>query len=276
MNEKKLHLGLVGKDVSGSFSGEIHTYILGALGYGCGYEKFSVPAEGFDGAMRRLLGDFDGFNITIPYKREVMEYLDEIVGDAFAFGSVNTVVSGTRTGYNTDGVGFLLMLRAAGIVAENKKILVLGGGGSGRSSAAALKKAGAQVFMYQRNRERLLETCGQLQITPVDNPERGGFDILVNATGVGMHDSVGRSPVGARAFVGASAAIDLIYRPAESEFLRLAKAQGLATLNGAAMLFYQAYFADCLFLNIPPDDGQAKRLYQGYLTMKNQTEDGRL
>ncbi len=276
MNGKILRLGLVGKDVSGSFSGQIHEYILRALGYGCAYEKFSVGSDGFDGAMRRLLGDFDGFNVTIPYKREVMEYLDGVEGDAFAFGAVNTVVNATRTGYNTDGVGFLLMLRVAGIAVRGKKILVLGGGGAGRSTAAALKNAGAQVFMYQRNREHLLETCNQLQITPIAEPEQGGFDILVNATGVGMHDTVGRSPVAARAFAGTEAAIDLIYLPAQSEFLRLASERGLRTLNGAAMLFYQAYYADCLFLGITPDDGQAKDLYEGYLREKNQTEDGRL
>ncbi len=273
MNEKKLRLGLVGKDVSASVSDEIHSFILKEFGYGCEYEKISTDAAGFDGAMRRLLGDFDGFNITIPFKRDVMEYLDETVDDAFDFGAVNTVVAATKTGYNTDGVGFLLMLRLANVGIGDKKILVLGGGGAGRSTAAALKKAGGEVFIYQRNRERLLEVCAQLGVTPAENPLSGGFDILVNATGVGMHDTVGLSPVGKEAFLGASVAIDLIYHPAESEFLRLAKESGLKTLNGEAMLFYQAYYADCLFLGLTPDDGQANTLYESY---KNQTEDARL
>ena len=80
-----------------------------------------------------------------------------------------------------------------------------------------------------------------------------------------MHDSVGRSPVTAKAFEGATAAIDLIYVPAESEFLRLAREKGLKTLNGAAMLFYQAYYADCLYLSTDPDEEQAKTLYKKYL-----------
>ncbi len=270
MNDKTLRLGLVGKDVSKSPSDKIHVFILKAFGYRCAYEKISTDAAGFDDAMRRLLGDFDFFNVTIPYKRDVMEYLDSVEGDAFEFGAVNTVVNATRAGYNTDGAGFLLMLRAAGVEVADKKILVLGGGGSGRSSAAALKKAGASVFMYQRNRAHLLETCQQLGITPIENPAIGGFDILLNATGVGMHDTVGLSPVRSEAFVGASVAVDLIYTPTESEFLRLAKERGLKTVNGDAMLFYQGYYADCLFLGLMPDDTQAEELYRNY---KNQTED---
>lgn len=265
MNTKTVRLGLIGKDVSKSASERIHSFILKEWGLICEYERISVSPSEFDGAMRRLLGDFDGFNVTIPYKRDVMAYLDEVTGDALDFGAVNTVVTETRKGYNTDGVGFLLMLRLADIAVRDKKILVLGGGGSGRSSAAALKKAGARVFMYQRRREKLEETCAELDITPADDPEEGGYDILVNCTGVGMHDTEGISPVSARAFDGAQCAIDLIYRPAETEFLRLAKDLGLRTLNGAAMLFYQAYFADCLYLDKIASDEEAERLYEKYL-----------
>jgi shikimate dehydrogenase len=92
----------------------------------------------------------------------------------------------------------------------------------------------------------------------------GGFDILVNTTGVGMHDSEGQSPVGKQAFLGVSHAIDLIYTPTQSEFLRLAKSVGVSTLNGAAMLFYQAYYADCIYLGREPNDAEAKKLYEEF------------
>ena len=268
MSKKIIRLGLVGKDVSKSESEAIHVFILNELGYTCEYENFSVGADDFDNAMRRLLGDFDGFNITIPYKRDVMEYLDGVEGDALTFGAVNTVINQTRVGYNTDGVGFLLMVRLAGIEVKGKKILVLGGGGSGRSTAASLKSAGADVYMYRRNREELLEICSQLGVQPIDDPEMGGFDILVNTTGVGMHDTVGKSPVTAKAFAGAKEAIDLIYYPAQSEFLRLAKESGLTTLNGESMLFYQGYYSDCLYLGLTPNDGQAEELYKKYKAKK--------
>ena len=153
MKVEKLRLGLVGKDVSKSDSERIHRFILNELGVACEYERFSVDKENFDSVMRRLLGDFDAFNVTIPYKRDVMGYLDEITGDALEYGAVNTVINAESRGYNTDGVGFLLMLRNAGVEFKDKKILVLGAGGSGRSSAVALKKAGGKVYIYQRNQE---------------------------------------------------------------------------------------------------------------------------
>ncbi len=270
MNKKILRLGLIGKDVSASTSHQIHAFVLKVLGYGCAYEKISVPAEEFDLAVRRLLGDFDGFNVTIPYKRDIMEYLDEVVGDAFAFGAVNTVCSATRKGYNTDGAGFMLMLRLAGVEVKGKKVLVLGGGGAGRSTAAALKSGGAEVFLYQRNREKLEETCRELGVQAAENPNEGGYFMLVNATGVGMHDKVGLSPVEGVAFEGASIAVDLIYHPAETAFLAQAKECGLQILNGAPMLFYQAYYADCLFLGQEPDDGQAEEFYYEYEKQKKE------
>lgn len=261
---KTLRLGLIGKDVSKSLSEKMHTFILNAWGIGCEYERFSVSSDGFDFAMRRLLGDFDGFNVTIPYKKDVFEYLYDIAPDASACGSVNTVRTNGKKGYNTDGVGFLLMLQTSGIEINGKKVLILGAGGSGRSSAVALANAGATVFMYRRNQVELLETCQRLGVQPTNDPESGGYDILVNCTGVGMHDTEGKSPVTAKAFQGASVAVDLIYEPQESAFLALAKAQGLHTVNGASMLFYQAYFADCLYLEKQPSVDEAKRLYEAY------------
>ena len=262
MSEKILRLALVGKDVSKSVSHHIHAFILKEFGYACEYEKISVEKADFDSVMFRLLGDFDGFNVTIPYKRDVIGYLDEVLGDAFDCGAVNTVFTATRQGFNTDGVGFLLMLRVAGIDVKGKKVLVLGGGGSGRSSALALKNAGATVYVYQRRREKLEELCNELGVTPADSPETGGYDILINSTGVGMHDTVGQSPVTAKAFMGAKWAVDLIYNPAQSEFLRIADSLSISTLNGAAMLFYQAYYADCIYMEKTPDENEAKELYR--------------
>lgn len=263
MNVKKLRLGLIGKDVSKSDSEAMHTFILKEMGIECEYERISSAPENFDNCIRRLLGDFDGFNITIPYKKDVIAYLDELSEDATSFSSVNTVVTRTRKGYNTDGIGFLLMLKNAGVEIKGKRILILGGGGSGRSTALTLKREGGEIYMYQRRREQLLETCGQLGISPATDPE-SGYEILINCTGVGMHDSVGQSPVREEAFEKAEYAVDLIYKPAKSEFLRLAEKRGVPVLNGEAMLFYQAYYADCLYLGIQPDEAQAKKYYEKY------------
>ena len=79
------------------------------------------------------------------------------------------------------------------------------------------------------------------------------------------------TPVSARAFAGAKEAIDLIYYPAQSEFLRLAKECGLKTLNGAAMLFYQGYYSDCLYLGLTPNEAQAVELYKKYEEKKKES-----
>ena len=104
MNVKKLRLGLIGKDVSKSSSGRIHKFILGQFGTACEYEKISCSPAGLDSVMRRLIGDFDGFNVTIPYKQTVIPYLDSISDIAQRIGAVNTIVNrgGRLYGYNTD------------------------------------------------------------------------------------------------------------------------------------------------------------------------------
>jgi shikimate dehydrogenase len=79
-----------------------------------------------------------------------------------------------------------------------------------------------------------------------------------------MHDTVGQSPVSSSAFKGTTCAVDLIYNPAQSEFLRQAKEQGLRTINGEAMLFYQAYYADCLYLGEEANEQEAKKLYEQF------------
>ncbi len=268
MNDKKLHFPLVGKHVSKSESERIHRFILSQFHVACEYENFSVTPPQFDSVIYRLLGDFDGFNVTIPYKREVMEYLNDMQGDAVLFSAVNTVNTATKTGYNTDGAGFLQMLAQAGVQLKDKTALVLGGGGSGRSSAKALQNAGAQVFLYQRNQEKLQQTCRELglQAATKEQTQQGGFQLIVNCTGVGMHDTEGLSPVQADVFNGAEWAIDLIYTPPMSEFLRQASQKGVQTPTGASMLFYQAYYSDCIYLNRQPDGAQAISFYKKYLS----------
>ncbi len=265
MKGKMLRWGLIGKDVSKSISEAVHKFILGKFGVQCEYQRFSVAPKDFDDAMRVLMGDFDAFNVTIPYKRDVFSYLNAIKDDAMQCGAVNTVITQTGVGYNTDGGGFLLTLQTSGVDVKDKRVLVLGVGGAGRSVAVALKNAGAQVYLYRRDKQELQEACEQLGLPAADSPTQGGFDIVINCTGVGMHDTEGVSPVDQSAFVGTNVAVDLIYHPKQSEFLRIARDLGLKTVNGESMLFYQAYYADCLFLQREPNQAEAKQLYREYL-----------
>lgn len=261
----KLKLALIGKDVTQSKSGVIHKFILRKFGYDCEFDCISTPKEKFTDEVERAFNGYDGFNVTIPYKQDIMEHLSEVCGDSIGFKAVNTVVCKTKKGYNTDGVGLLLMLKTAGVCLSGKKALILGAGGAGRSTALTFKEQGADVFLYRRNQEELERVCEFLGVKKATGLEQGGFDIVLNATGVGMHDSVGVSPVSAQVFNGAELAIDLIYYPAETEFLRLARGAGMKTLNGAPMVFYQAYYADCLYLGKEPSETEAEKFYLEFL-----------
>lgn len=262
---KKLKLAVVGKDVSRSLSPAMHTFILENLGVGCSYETVSVAESDFAALAPRLFEKYDDFNVTIPFKLSVIPFLDEICGDAAVFGAVNTVDARNKKGYNTDGMGFLLMLRNNGVETAGKSVLVLGSGGVGRSVIKKLLDAGAKVFAYDLNRENLQKVHDEFPaFTPLESVEAKPYDVIINCTGVGMHRTEGISPVGGDLLSLCQTAVDLIYVPAKSEFLRIAESLGKKIVNGEAMLFYQAYFSDCIYLGIEPSDETAKRLFEKY------------
>lgn len=258
-------LALVGKDVSQSSSHLIHRFILSQLGFDLDYTKVSVTPEQFERERDSYLSKFDGFNVTIPYKIAVMDILDSVQGDAQLFGAVNTVVCRDKSGHNTDGIGFQLMLQDEEISVVDRTVLVLGAGGAGRTVAIKLMSMGANVFIHDRHPEKLQAIHTQFSsITPVEEIEVKPYDIIINATGMGMHQTVGQSPVSAELLSQCQIAIDLIHSPSVSAFLQIAQAQGKRTLNGLAMLFYQAYYADCLFVGQTATLQQAKQFFIRY------------
>lgn len=267
-----LKLAVLGKDVSKSDSPAIHNFILKHFGVDCSYEKVSIPPAEFSALAERMIAEYDAFNVTIPFKGEIIPFLSSLEGDARSFGAVNTVVCATRKGYNTDGYGFLLMLKNEGIELKGKSVLVLGAGGAGRSCIKKLCESGAEVYAFERDGERLKAVYEEFGgFTPLYQVPSKAFDIIINCTGVGMHNTVGQVPsvlyetgeiAPADALISqCNIAVDLIYVPAESEFLRLARINGKRTVNGAAMLFYQAYMADCIFLGREPDAEEARKLW---------------
>lgn len=260
-----LNLAVIGRDVSQSCSPPIHRFIARETGKKASYERISVAEDRFDEEIGGLLDKYDGFNVTIPYKLSIIPRLKEIAGDAEIFGAVNTVDCKSLTGYNTDGLGFVRMLAANGIDVTGKDVLVLGAGGAGRSAAKKLSDCGAHVEVYNRTYEKALalqnEFCGVSAVERVTAKRRY---LLVNATGVGMHESVGLSPVGEDIIKGCDVAVDLIYKPEKSGFLNIAESLGKKAVNGLAMLFYQAYYADCIFFGMQADEELATALYNKF------------
>lgn len=260
-----LKLAVIGKDVSKSTSPQMHTFIAEHMGNRIQYGALSIPEELFEDSIDGILKEYDGLNVTIPYKLAVMPHLKNVVGDARTFGAVNTVLTSDLSGHNTDGLGFMLMLKNNGLEAEGKRVLLLGAGGAGRSVAKKLTDAGATVFVYDKCEQNVRALAQEFSgVVPLDKVEPAPYDIAINATGVGMHKTEGISPVPRDILNNCRAAIDLIYVPEKSEFLRLAESAGKKIVNGKAMLFYQAYYAQCIYFGVQPSDLQAKTLFEDY------------
>lgn len=262
---KKLKLAVIGKDVSKSNSPEMHSFIAERLGYSVAYDKISIPEDDFNEQISTVIEAYDGFNVTIPFKLSVISHLKKIEGDAKTFGAVNTVDGRTLVGYNTDGLGFMLMLKTNCVEVADKNILLLGAGGAGRSVAKKLSDDGAKVFVYDRNERSAQNLANEFDgVSALAQLEIKPYFAIINATGVGMHKTEGESPVGGELISQCEVAVDLIYTPPKSEFLKIAESFGKKIINGMAMLFYQAYYAECIYFEIQPDETQGKQMFIEY------------
>lgn len=262
---KTLNLAVIGKDVSKSDSPAIHNFIASKTGNSVSYQKISIPEEQFEKTAEGLFERFDGFNVTIPYKLSIIPYLKKVADDAEVFGAVNTVDAHDRTGYNTDGMGFSLMLKNNGVDVSGKEVLLLGAGGAGRSVAKMLADAGAHVSVFDMRLENSRKVAEEFaEVTAVEQIETKPYFAIVNATGIGMHKTEGLSPVGEELLRLCDIAVDLIYTPRKSAFLQIAEGLGKKIINGEAMLFYQAYYSDCIYFGMNPDEEQAKKLFEDY------------
>lgn len=126
-------------------------------------------------------------------------------------------------------------------------------------------EANSMVYAFDLNKEGLKKVHDEFPgFTALDEIENKPYDIIINCTGVGMHKTEGISPVSEELISLCNAAVDLIYVPKKSEFLRLAEKNNKVICNGEAMLFYQAYYADCYFLGLQKDAKLAKNLFEEY------------
>ena len=265
-----IKLAVIGKDVSKSLSPQIHKFIAEHTGNRLEYEQISIPETEFEKTIDKLFKDYDGFNVTIPYKLSIMPYLKKIEGDAKVFGAVNTVRVSDMSGHNTDGMGFMLMLKNNGVAVEGKDVLLLGAGGAGRSVAKKLADEGARVYVYDTKFESAERLENEFKgVKAIKSVKIKPYYAIINATGIGMHETEGISPVGEDIINLCEVAVDLIYTPPKSEFLRIAEKLGKRIINGEAMLFYQAYYAQCIYFKKHADEAQAKELFKKF------TEEGK-
>ena len=231
--------GLLGRRLSHSYSPQIHR-MLG----GYSYELFEKEPEEIEDFLKN--GDFTGINVTTPYKKAVIPYLDELTPIAEKLGAVNTIVrrDGKLIGHNTDCFGFMTMVKAAGVNPSGKKALVLGSGGASNTAVAVLEELGAQVIVVSRTGPN---HYGNLHL-------HSDAAMIVNATPVGMYPNNGSSPVDLNLFPALEGVLDVIYNPARTQLLLDAEKQDLITMNGLLMLVAQAKEAAEWFTGGPISD----------------------
>lgn len=236
-----MEYGLIGANLSYSYSQTIHE----TFGF-YSYERIPLSREEFPHFMEEKA--FKGINVTIPYKREVLPYLDEIDESARSIGAVNTIVckDGRLIGHNTDFSGFRYMLKKNRMKAAGKKALILGTGGASAAVCAALRAEQAgEIFFVSRSGKGGALTYEEAAVSHAD------AELIVNTTPVGTFPKTDESPLDLTPFTGCQAVADIVYNPAETKLVAQARLLGINTATGLDMLIAQAHAAAEYFLGRP-------------------------
>ena len=251
---------VIAKPIRHSISPFIHNHAYQLTATNAVYLAWEVAEEQVEQSLQQLrVLDMLGANISMPYKKKVLPYLDQVDESAQLIGSVNTIVQkdGCLTGYNTDGLGFLKSLPKTFSI-KDKKLVLLGAGGAATAIILeAIRQGVAEIHLFVRP-----ESLAKYQATfsPLSealsfsivlhdlsrrdqvNAMMVGTDLLINATGLGM-DGVSLPVPKDFTFPKGCLVADLAYFPAKTPFLQLAEKQEVQTVNGLGMLFHQAALA---------------------------------
>lgn len=263
--------GLIGHPVSHSMSKVMHEAAFKKLGLSHTYELVDVAPENLDAYMKSV--DFDGLNVTIPHKVDVIRSLDSLSEDAKILGAVNTVEfkDWEKIGHNTDVYGFVTLAKEEGISLDKKNVLVLGTGGAGRAIALKLAMQECKVSIYDLDSSRSQKVKDEIwekieveaRVAQDIKQAVSEAEVLVNATPCGMHPNVLATPVDPALLHDGLAVIDIIYNPLETELVKKAKDAGLKATGGAGMLVHQGARALEIWLDIePPTDVMKKALIE--------------
>ena len=232
--------GLVGKPVSHSVSPAMHNAAFAATGRDAVYLPFPAASADDFVTFARAMG-LKGASVTIPYKVDLLERVDEVYPVARRIGAINTInaTGGRWVGGNTDATAFLHPLQNR-LALRDARASVLGAGGAARAVTVALVSSGAQVRVHARSRPQA-EVVAQLASAEAGAwpPEPGSWDLLVNCTPVGMYPLTDATPIEASLLTG-QYVYDLIYNPVTTRLMREAEAVGCHTIGGLDMLVAQA------------------------------------
>ena len=242
-----MQCGLLGRKLGHSYSPQIHN-LLGDYSYVL-FEKEPKELENF---LKN--GDFSGLNVTIPYKKEVLKYLDHVDPLARRLGSVNTVVkrNGILTGYNSDYFGFRALVTQTKLDLAGKKVLVLGSGGASVTVQAVLEDLGAVPMVISRTGENNYQNLHLHEDAAA----------IVNTTPLGMYPHNGEAPLDVGRFQQLEGVLDLIYNPARPQLLLDCEKYGIPAWNGLWMLVAQAKKSAEWFLDQELPDSLVSRIHR--------------
>ena len=245
--------GLIGSKLGHSYSPAIHG-MLADYSYGL-FEKTPEELEEFV-----TKSDYDGFNVTMPYKKDVMKLCTELSPSASAIGCVNTLVrraDGTLYGDNTDAFGFEILVKSTGVDVKGKKALVFGSGGASATAVYVLKKLGASpVLVISRSGENNYDNLYL----------HADAELIANTTPLGMYPKTGVAAVDLTLFPGCKAVFDVVYNPRRTALILQAEKLGIPCSNGLKMLVAQAKKSCEDFTGASIPDGEIDRIEKALLS----------
>ena len=236
-----MEYGLVGYPLKHSFSKQIHNKI-GNLDY----DLFEIERDKFEQFIKNK--NFKGLNVTIPFKEEVIKYLDCLDGFASDIKAVNTIKNknGKLYGYNTDILGFNELLKKFGISVDNKNVLILGTGGTSKTIFYAVKNRAKSVLKVSRSSKSTENIISYDDIYKFE----GTTDVIINTTPNGMFPHIYDDIlIDLEKFDKLTAVIDVIYNPLRTKLISKATELNIVSVNGLYMLIAQAVFANEIFKN---------------------------
>lgn len=242
-----LKFGLIGRTLKHSYSKLIHAR-LGDYPY----DLIELEPNQLERFVKSH--EYKGFNVTIPYKSDVMNYLDEIDPMARKIGAVNTVVNdnGVLKGYNTDFYGMTFMLENAGIDLKDRVVMILGSGGTSKTAAALCEYKGAkEIITVSRSGKVNYENC----------KERKDVQVIINTTPVGMYPDNYSCPIDIDYFPHLQGVADVVYNPSKTLLCHNAAVKGIKNVNGFYMLVAQAKYAYDRFFSQVADDCIIDKVY---------------
>lgn len=236
---------LIGEKLGHSYSKIIHEKL------GLNYSLKELNSVELDKFLKSP--EYDGFNVTIPYKKDVIPYMSYMSDTAKLAGAVNTVVNknGKLYGYNTDVDGMNYMILDKGVSLTNKSVMILGSGGTSNTAVSLCKREKASVYyVVSRNGDINYQNCYNYQ----------DVQIIINTTPVGMFPNVENSPIDLSKFKNLIAVFDCIYNPKTTELLNQAKNLGLIYNGGLPMLVKQAILAYNIWKGVEDNDSITKKI----------------